>query len=85
MTQTETVKTEDIKTEQQLKQKYEIDDVDPPTPPYNGLVYVEPDSISEKIRQFNGDVVEPKLETPSEIKQNDTEQKFDKACLNKWR
>ena len=84
MTQTETVETKDIKTEQQLKQKYEIDDVDPPPPPYTGSVYVEPDSISKKIRQFNGDVAEPKLETPSEIKQKDTERKFDKAWLDNF-
>ena len=84
MIQTEAVKTEDIKTEQQLKQKYEIDDVDSPPPPYTRPVYVEPDSISEKIRQFNGDVAEPKLETPSEIKQNDTERKPDIAWLNNF-
>ena len=75
ITQTETVKTEDIKTEQQPKQKYEIDDVDTPPPTYTGPMYIEPDSISKKIRQFNGDVEEPKLETPSGIKQNDTEQR----------
>ena len=47
-------------------------------------MYVEPDSISEKIRQFNGDVAEPKLETPSEIKQNNTERKPDIAWLNNF-
>ena len=84
MTQTETVKAEDINTDQQLKQKYEIDDDDPPPPPYTAPMYVEPDSISEKIRQFTGDVAEPKLETPSEIKQTNTEQKFDKAWLDNF-
>ena len=52
-TQNETVKTEDIKTDQLLKQKYEIDDLLPP--PYTGPEYIESDSISEKIRCFDGD------------------------------
>ena len=47
-------------------------------------MYIEPDSISEKTSQFNGDVAEPKLETPSEIKQNDTERKSDKAWLDNF-
>ena len=83
-TQNETVKKEDIDTDWQLKQKYEIDNDDPPPPHYTGPVYVEPDSISEKIRQFNGHVAEPKLETPSEIRQNDTERKFDKVWLDNF-
>ena len=83
-TQNETVKKEDINTDWQLKQKYEIDNDDPPPPPYTAPVYIEPDSISENITQFNVDVAEPKLETPSEIKQNSTERKFDKAWLNNF-
>ena len=59
------------------KQKYEIDD-DPPPPPYPTAVYTDP----EKIRQFNGDVVDPKLETPTEIEQNDTQRKFDQVWLD---
>ena len=81
-TQNETVKTEDIKTYQLLKQKYEIDD--PLPPPYTGPEYVEPDSISEKIRRFDGDITEPKLETPSEIRQEDTQRKFDKVWLDNF-
>ena len=63
-TQNETVKTEDVKTDQLLKQKHEIDDDDLPPPPYTGPVYVELDSISEKIRCFDREIAEPKLETP---------------------
>ena len=81
-TQNETVKAKDIKTDQLLKQKYEIDDDNPPLPPYAGPVYVELDSISEKISCFDGEIAEPKLETPSDIKQEDTERKFDKAWLD---
>ena len=82
MTQTETLKAEDIKTDQQLKQKYEIDDDDPPPPPYNAAVYTDPQSVSKKIREFDRDVAKPKLETPKEIKQNDKEGKFDKVWLD---
>ena len=49
MAQTETVKTQDIKNEQLLKQKYEIEDDDPPPPSYTGSVYVKTDSISENL------------------------------------
>ena len=68
MTQTETVKTKDIKAEQLLKEKYEIEGDDPPTPPYTGPVYVEPDNIRQR---FDGDVTERKLEMSLEIKQED--------------
>ena len=47
-------------------------------------MYVDPNTVSEKIRQFNGDIAEPKLETPSEIEQNNAEQKFDKAWLDNF-
>ena len=47
-------------------------------------MYIEPDSISEKIRRFDGDIVESKLETPSEIKQEDTQRKFHKAWLDNF-
>ena len=82
-TQADTIKSEDGKTALQLKTKYEIDDDPPPPPPpypyFNTAVCSKPGNVSEKIRQFNGDVVEPKLETPAEIKQNDTQRKFDQV------
>ena len=83
-TQNETVKAEDIKTDCQLKQKYEIDNDDPPPPTYTASVYIDPNSVSEKIRQFNRDIAEPKLETPSEIEQNDAGRKFVKAWLDNF-
>ena len=46
------------------------------------LCAVNQETLAKKIRQFNGDVVEPKLETPAEIRQNDTQRKFDQVWLN---
>ena len=69
MTQTETVKIED----QQLKQKYKIDDDNPPPPLYNTAVYTDLQSISKKIRRFHRDVAELKLEIPVEIKQEEAQ------------
>ena len=80
-TQDKTIKVEDANTSLQLKQKYEIDDDAPPPPPYPKAVYTDPENVSEKIRQ-DGDVVEPKLETPTEIKQNDTQRKFYQVWLD---
>ena len=85
-TQADTIKSEDGKTALQLKTKYEIDKDPPPPPPpcpyFNTTVCSKPGNVSEKIRKFNGDVVEPKLETPAEIKQNDTQRKFDQVWLD---
>ena len=51
MTQTETVKTDDVKTEQQLNNKYETDN--PTPPPYDTLHFfiADPQNISEKVKQ----------------------------------
>ena len=82
-TQDKTIKVEDTSTSLQLKQKYEIDDDAPPPPLYPKAVYTDPENVSEKIRQ-DGDVVEPKLETPTEIKQNDTQRKFYQVWLDNF-
>ena len=84
-TQADAIKSEDDRTVLQLKTKYEIDDDDPPPPyPYSAVYTTKPGNVSEKIRQFNEDVVEPKLETPTEIKQNNTQRKFDQVWLDNF-
>ena len=82
MTQTETVKVEDIKTKQQLNDKYQIDNT--PPPPYDAphVCITDPQNASEKVKQV--DIVEPKLETPEEIEQNDTQRKFSKYWLDNF-
>ena len=82
MTQTETVKVEDIKTKQQLNDKYQIDNT--PPPPYDAphVFITDPQNASEKVKQV--DIVEPKLETPEEIEQNDTQRKFSKYWLDNF-
>ena len=66
----------------QLKEKYEIGDDNPPPPLYKAAVYTDPQSFGKKIRRFDRDVVEPKLEIPVEIKQEEAQRKFDKVLLN---
>ena len=70
MRQTERTKTEDIDTDLKLKQKHEIDNP-PPPPSYDAphVIITDPQSVSEKIRQTDS-IVEPKLETPTEIQDN---------------
>ena len=72
----------DLKTK--LKTKYEFDDNDPPPPPYpfdtiQDNLNTEPENIDEKFKQI--DIVEPKLETSTEIKQSYNTRKADKKWL----
>ena len=74
------IKLEDDNIDLKLKTKYEFDDNDPP-PPYpfytiQGNLNTEPENIDEKFKQI--DIVEPKLETSTEIKQSDNTRKADK-------
>ena len=62
-----------------MKTKYEFDDNDPP-PPYPFDTIEE--NIEEKVKQV--DIVEPKLETPTEIKQSDNNRKSDNDWLNEF-
>ena len=80
MTQTETIKTEDIKTELQLNDKYDIDT----PPPYNGshVFITDPQNVIEKIKQVV--IVETKLETPGKIKQEDAQRKSDQDWLDNF-
>ena len=73
-------KLEDESTDLKLKLKYEFDDNDPP-PSYlfdtiKDNLNTEPENIDEKFKQI--DVVEPKLETSTEIIQSDNTRKADK-------
>ena len=72
---------EDDNIDLKLKTKYEFDDNDLPPPPYpfdtiQGNLNTEPENIDEKFKQI--DIVEPKLETSTEIKQSDNARKDDK-------
>ena len=66
---TNRIKLEDDKTDLKLKTKYEFDDNNPPPPyPWDTIednLNTEPKNIEEKVKQV--DIVEPKLETPTEI------------------
>ena len=78
------IKLEDDKIDLKLKTKYEFDDNDLP-PPYlfdtiEDNLNTEPENIEEKVKQV--DIVEPKLETSTEIKQSDNTRKADKKWLD---
>ena len=63
----------------------EFDDDSPPPYPVNTIadnLNTEPVNIDQKIKQEERDVVEPTLETPTQINQTDTERKFDKDWLD---
>ena len=76
------IKLEDDNIDLKLKTKYEFDDNDPPPPyPFDMIqdnLNTEPENTDEKFKQI--DIVEPKLETSTEIKQNGSTRKADK----KW-
>ena len=67
------IKLEDDNTDLKLKTKYEFDDNDLPPPyPFDTIednLNTELENIEEKVKQVN--IVEPKLETPTEIEQSD--------------
>ena len=80
------IKLEDDNTDLKLKTKYEFDDNNPP-PPYRfdtieDNLNTESEKIEEKVKQ--ADIVEPKLETPTEIEQNDNNRKSDNDWLNEF-
>ena len=78
------IKLEDDNIDLKLKTKYEFDDDDLPLPyPFDTIqdnLNTEPENIDEKFKQI--DIVEPKLETPTEIKQSDSTRKADKNWLD---
>ena len=63
------IKLEDDNTDLKFKTKYEFDDNDLPPPyPFDKIednLNTESENIQEKVKQV--DIVEPKLETPTEI------------------
>ena len=74
------IKLEDENIDLKLKPKYEFDDNDLP-PPYlfdtiEDNLRTEPENIAEKVKHV--DIVEPKLEAGTEIKQSDNTRKADK-------
>ena len=80
------IKLEDDNTDLKLKTKYEVDDNDLP-PPYlfdtiEDNLNTEPENIEEKVKQV--DIVEPKLEMPTEIKQSGNNIKSDIDWLNEF-
>ena len=82
--QVDQTRNDDDQTALKMKSKFEFDDF-PPPPPYATIadsLNVEPKSIEQKIKQE--DVVEPTLQPPTQIKQTDTERKFDKEWLDKF-
>ena len=69
-----------------MKIKYELDDNVPPPPyPIDAIednLNTEPENIEEKVKQV--DIAEPKLETPTEIEQSESNRKSDNDWLNKF-
>ena len=69
-----------------MKTKYEFDDNDPPFPyPFDTTednLNTQPENIEEKVKQV--DIVEPKLEMPTEIEQSDNNRKSDNDWLNEF-
>ena len=79
------IKLEDDNIDLKLKTNYEFDDNDLPPPPYpfdtiQDNLNTEPENIDENFKQI--DIVEPKLETSTEIKQSDNATKADKKWLD---
>ena len=78
------IKLEDDSIDLKLKTKYEFDDNNPPPQyPFDTIqdnLNTEPENIDEKYKQI--DIVEPKLETSTEIKQSDNTRKADKKWLD---
>ena len=78
------IKLEDHNTDLKLKTKYEFDDNDLPHPyPFDTIednLNTELENIEEKVKQV--DIVQPKLETPTEIEQNDNNRKSDNDWLD---
>ena len=76
------IKLEDDNADLKLKTKYEFDDNDLPPPyPFDTIednLNTEPENIEEKVIQL--DIVEPKLEMPTEIEESDNNRKSD----NDW-
>ena len=75
------IKLEDDNIDLKLKTKHEFDDNDPPPPPYSfdtiqDNLNTEPENIDEKFKKI--DIVEPKLEASTEIKQSDSAGNADK-------
>ena len=80
------IKLENDNTDLKLKTEYEFDDSDPP-PPYSfdtiqDNLNTELENIDEKLKQI--DIVEPKLETPTEIEQSYNNRKSDNYWLNEF-
>ena len=78
------IKLADDNMDLKLKTKYEFDDNDP-LPPYSfdtiqDNLKTEPENIDEKFKQIV--IVEPKLETSTEIKQSDNTRKAAKKWLD---
>ena len=78
------IKLADDNMDLKLKTKYEFDDNDP-LPPYSfdtiqDNLKTEPENINEKFKQIV--IVEPKLETSTEIKQSDNTRKGAKNWLD---
>ena len=80
------IKLEDDNTDLKLKTKYEFDDNDPlPTYPFDTTednLNTGLENIEEKVKQV--DIVEPKLEKPTEIEQSDNNRKSDNDWLNEF-
>ena len=78
------IKLEDDNFDLKLKTKYEFDDNDPlPTYPFDTIqdnLNTEPENIDKKFKQI--DIVEPKLEASTEIKQSNNTRKADKKWLD---
>ena len=79
------IKFEDDNIDLKLKTKYEFDDNDSPPPPYpfdtiQDSLNTESENIDEKFKQI--DIVEPKLETSTEIKETKNTRKADKKWLD---
>ena len=77
------IKLEDDYIDLKLKTKHEFHDNDPPPAyPFDTIqdnLNTEPENIDEKYKQI--DIVEPKLETSTEITQSDNTRKADKKWL----
>ena len=78
------IKLEDDNIDLKLKTKYEFNDNDllPPYPfdTIEDNLNTEPENIEEKVKQI--DIVEPKLEMPTEIEQSDNNRKSDNDWLD---